>query len=397
MKKISVLIIHNAYQQFGGEDSVVEREASLLKMHGNLSRLHIINNHDITGIFKKITTAVNVIFSIPSYRAVRKLLREVKPDVVHVHNFFPLLSPSVFYACHAEQVPVVFTLHNYRTICPTALLMHDGRVTERSLKTGPWWALKYRTYKHSWIGTFLLCLMIATHKKLRTWTSKVDVHIVLTEFARSKFSKAGFPLAKMVVKPNFVDHQLAHSGFTRAGLLFVGRLSPEKGINTLLDATSLANLNPDDILVAGDGPLLPEVSESSVTSLGQLKPSEVQLEMRKSAALLLPSLWYEGFPMVLVEAYACGLPVIASRIGALAELVEDGVTGLLFEPGDPADLADKMQWALRNPSEMERMGKSARRRFEERYTPQQNYQHLMLIYEKAIRTNRQKRSTSESD
>tara|TARA_Y100000780_G_C13622999_1_gene393326 strand:- start:160 stop:870 length:711 start_codon:yes stop_codon:yes gene_type:complete len=232
--------------------------------------------------------------------------------------------------------------------------------------------------------------MISAHKKLRTWKSKVDIHIVLTEFARSKFSKAGFPIEKMVIKPNFVDQQPVYADSARAGLLFVGRLSPEKGVSTLLHASLLADLNPDDIVIAGDGPLLPEVSESSVTSLGQLKPSEVKLKMQKSVALLLPSLWYEGFPMVLVEAYACGLPVIASRIGALAELVEDGVTGLLFEPGDPNDLANKMQWALSNPVEMGRMGASARRRFEERYTPQQNYQHLIQVYERAIQNSKHK-------
>ena len=393
---MKVLIIHNSYQQYGGEDAVVKMEASLLESHGNLAGVHTVSNDQISGGINKILTALGTVFSLPGYRSIRRKLRTDRPDVVHVHNFFPLLSPSVFYACHSEGVPVVLTLHNYRIICPTALLMHQGQITEASITRGPWWSLKHKVYRSSWIGTLLLCLMISFHNRVGTWKIKVDAFIVLTNFAKNKFTEAGLPPEKMYVKPNFVDRPEFICNELKSGLLFVGRLSPEKGVDTLLQATRLAHIKPEEVFVAGDGPLYDTAAAWPITFLGKLTPDQVKLQMQRSVALLLPSVWYEGFPMVLVEAYATGLPVIASRGGALAELVEDGVTGLLFDPNDPNDLADKMRWALNHQNDMKSMGLSARRRFEERYTPQRNYEQLLQIYNQAIDTHSQKRSTSKN-
>lgn len=384
---MKILVIHNEYQQYGGEDLVVQLETSLLKKNGNICRVHTVSNNEITSLTSKVRVAFGLVFSISSYLTVKKSIRDFKPDVVHVHNFFPLISPSVFYACRAARVPVVLTLHNYRTICPTALLMHNGSTTERSLKEGPWWAVKHRVYKNSLVGTFLLALMIALHQRVGTWRFCVNRFIVLSQFARNIFIAAGFPENKLSIKPNFVDLPLTTES-ERAGLLFVGRLSPEKGITVLLDAGRIllnkGGLSHDVITLAGTGSLLGLVENSGFRSLGPLNSGLVHERMRHASALLLPSVWYEGFPMVLVEAYASSLPVIASRIGALAELVEDGVTGLLFDPGDSNDLANKMAWALNHPKEMHTMGVNARLRYEKLYSPMCNYEALTAIYLAAI-------------
>jgi len=384
---MKVLIIHNAYQQYGGEDAVVRLESELLIKNGDLVKLHIVSNDKIGGLWAKIITSIGVIFSWPAYQTTRKLIKAFSPDVVHVHNFFPLLSPAVFYACKKANVPVVLTLHNYRLFCPTALLMFKGKVTEKSLRAGPWWALRHRVYRESLVGTLLLCLMIDVHNRIGTWKSVVDRFIVLTDFARTKFSIAGLPSERLIVKPNFVDSPSLVDDI-RDGFLFVGRISEEKGIDILLSASALLPRGQEAksiFRIAGDGPLAASVQANScVCYLGKLNGEQVSIQMRKSQALLLPSVWYEGFPMVLVEAYANGLPVIASRIGALAELVEDGVTGLLFDPANPIELAEKILWAQQHPWELEQMGRAARQRYEERYTPDFNYLQLTAIYRETI-------------
>lgn len=391
---MKVLILHNSYQQAGGEDTVVRTEAALLRARDCLAALHVVSNDGIVGLRGRLSAALSVVFSLHGYREVRRLIRRHQADVVHVHNFFPLLSPAVFYACHAEGVPVVFTLHNYRIVCPTALLMHDGQITERSLTEGPWWALRHRVYRDSWLGTLLLCLMIWVHQHIGTWQRRVDRFIVLTEFGRGRFIAAGLPPKRLMVKPNFVDLPPPASS-PRSGLLFVGRLSQEKGVKTLLQATAglrdLQRSPSAEIRVAGDGPLAGEVACSDVTALGPLAAADVHRQMQAAVALLMPSTCYEGFPMVLVEAYANGLPVIASRIGALAELVEDGVTGLLFEPGNAEEMADKMRWAIEHPELMRRMGDAARQRYEALYRPEHNYEQLMAIYRDAIAEKGQQR------
>lgn len=391
---MKVLVLHNAYQKYGGEDTVVHMETRLLADHGNLVGLHIVSNDCISGYWGKLIASLGVVFSITGYRTVRKLIRETQPDVVHVHNFFPLLSPSVFYACQAEGVPVLLTLHNYRVVCPTALLMHDGKMTERSLREGPWWAFRHKVYRDSLAGTFLLCLMIWLHRRLGTWHKQVDRFIVLSEFGRKKFIEGNIPADRLILKPNFVDMPLLPV-VHRSGLLFVGRLSPEKGINVLLKATKSSGHNPSflhkAVRLVGDGPLASQVKQSGLHHLGILDSADVRNQMQLAIALLIPSICPEAFGMVLVEAYANGLPVIASRIGALAELVEDGVTGLLFEPGNADDLAAKMGWAIEHPDEMRRMGDAARARYEALYTPERNYEQLMLIYRDAIFSNASKR------
>jgi glycosyltransferase involved in cell wall biosynthesis len=224
--------------------------------------------------------------------------------------------------------------------------------------------------------------MLTFHRGIGTWKNKVTRYIALNEFCRQKFIAGGLNAEKIDVKPNFVEAQNSTNEI-REGFLFVGRLSAEKGVSTLIEASK--QLSQATIDVVGTGPEA-ELLENVIglMALGSL-PSEVVYEkMRQSQALILPSIWYENFPRTLVEAFACGLPVIASRIGALAELVEDGVTGLLFEPGNAVDLANKMRWAQQNPDKLQEMGCRARNVYEEKYTAEQNYHQLMAIYENAI-------------
>ncbi len=233
--------------------------------------------------------------------------------------------------------------------------------------------------------------MINRHRGQGTWRTKVDRFIALTQFAKAKFGEAGFPPDKIAVKPNFVEDtgpQEAES--ERNGALFVGRLSPEKGIGTLLTAWRDLDV---PLRIAGDGPLLTAVRRTAspnVVPLGKLPPEAVNQEMTRAAFLVMPSDWYEGFPVTLAEAFCRGLPVIASRLGAMAEIVEDRVTGLHFAPGDAHDLAAKARWAADHPKEMRRMGANARRAYEAKYTPEVNFQQLVVIYEAAV----QERATS---
>ncbi|HID8536467.1 TPA: glycosyltransferase family 4 protein [Stenotrophomonas maltophilia] len=380
---MKILIVHNSYQQAGGEDRVVDLESMLLESHeGNVVRKHVISNERISGPLEKIFAAISSLFSVKSYFMMKRLIERERPDVVHVHNTFPLLSPSVFYACRSSAVACVATLHNYRLVCPTALLMHDGVVTERSLAHGPWWAVPRRVYRESFFGTFVLSALISLHRRLGTWQRTVDSFIVLSEFSIPRFVQGGLPASKIVVKPNFTSVPKPTDAY-RAGLLFVGRISEEKGIDTLL--TAVCGLPSGSLRIVGSGPLEGAVkAQPLVEFLGPLNNESVHAEMVRATCLIVPSLWYEGFPMVVVEAFANGLPIIASRIGALGEIIEDGVTGLLFDPGDADALSMKMAWALNNPESMKQMGRAARLRYEEMYTPERNLEILMEIYMSAM-------------
>ncbi|MBK0391975.1 glycosyltransferase family 4 protein [Ramlibacter algicola] len=378
-----ILIVHNKYQQRGGEDVVVESEAALLREAGHELELFSTDNNVLMGAFAKLVSAVGVVFSIPVYIRIRRILRTFKPDVVHVHNFFPQISPSVFYACSANKVPVVFTLHNFRIICPTALLMHDGRIEEKSVIDGPWWAVAKRVYRGSFSASLLLALMIYVHRRIGTWKKKVSVFIALTEFSALKFQAWGLPADKLTCKPNFVlRRSKSQISQQRRGFLFAGRLSEEKGIDVMLKAAK--EFRGEEIRVAGDGPLVADVSSSGLTHLGRIGSEELAEEMLRARALVLPSLWFEGLPMVLVEAYSLGLPIIASNLGSLATLVEHGVTGLLFVAGDAEDLASKLRWATENPVAMERMGENARAKYEREFSPERNLILLERIYVRAI-------------
>jgi len=237
--------------------------------------------------------------------------------------------------------------------------------------------------------------MLTFHRLRQTWTRDVDHYVALTEFARNKFIEGGLPGERITVKPNFADIPAPEPAIQRGAMLYVGRLTPEKGIKTLLAAFGYSGNQKLGII--GDGPLSSDVRTSaerydSIRYLGRCPEAKTYQHMASAQAVVVPSEWYEPFGRVVVEAYANCTPVIASRSGGLSELVDDGRTGLLFEPGNADDLAAKVLWAAEHPVEMRRMGENARREYEAKYTPERNYEMLMDIYEQAIAHARQRRA-----
>lgn len=376
-----VLVLHNFYQQAGGEDVAFAAERDLLRRHGHEVLEYVEDNRDVGGM-DPLGLAARTVWSRASTRRLRELLRRTRPDVAHFHNTFVLISPSAYYACAEAGVPVVQTLHNYRLLCPGATFFRSGRVCEECLGWSvPLPGVVHGCYRGSRAQTAVVAAMVAAHRRLGTWDRRVDVYVALSEFARRKFVEGGLPQEKIQVKPNFAFPDCGTGQHEGRYALFVGRASGEKGIETLLEAWR--RLGPAARLkVVGSGPLetLAADSPGNVEWLGQQPKARVLSLMKDASLLVLPSTWYEAFPMVLVEAFATGLPVVASRLGALAELVEDGRTGLHFAPGDAADLAAKIEWALARPERLREMGRRARQEFEAKYTADRNYERLVDIY-----------------
>ncbi|MGA8613460.1 MAG: glycosyltransferase family 4 protein [Xanthobacteraceae bacterium] len=379
-----VLIVHNRYQQAGGEDTVAANEHALLDQHGWDTRLWSVSNDAISSPWSKMSVAVHAPYSRPARDELARVIADFAPGVVHVHNFFPLLTPSVYDACRAAGVAVVQTLHNYRTICAGALLTRDGHACEDCIGASPYRAAVHGCYRGSRIGSLVVARMVDMHRRRGTWSHKVDRFVALSAFAKGKFVAAGFPEDRVAVKPNFAEDRLAAGATARAGALYVGRLSAEKGIDALLQAWNGLEI---PLRVVGDGPLrgrLENATGPNIVALGWKAPAEVAMEMAQASFLILPSAWPENFPMVIVEAFSQGLPIIASRLEALEEIIDDGVTGLFFSQKDPDALAAKVRWAHQHPQAMRLMGANARRTYEEKYSPSINFQQLEKIYQAAI-------------
>lgn len=378
---MKILMVHNAYLHRGGEDSVVEAEIALLREHGHSVELYARSNNEVAGMAAP-GLASQTLWSRQTVRDIEQRVGHFRPDVIHVHNTFPLISPALYWAAARAGVPVVQTLHNFRLLCLNALFLRDGKVCEDCMGHLPWRGVARACYRESRPASTVLAGMLALHRGIGTYRHKVARYIALNEFCRRKFIEGGLPADRVVVKPNFVDFP-APDAAERSGLLFVGRLSAEKGVATLARAMEL--LPEARLRVAGDGPEAGSIEGiPGVTRLGNLPGSAIHGEMSRAAALVLPSIWYENFPRTLVEAYACGLPVIASRIGALAEIVHDGETGLLFEPGNAEDLSAKVRWALAHPERLREMGRNARARYDAEFTPEANYLQLVAIYREVV-------------
>jgi glycosyltransferase involved in cell wall biosynthesis len=367
-----ILLVHNSYQQTGGEDLVVPDEARLLESRGHDVGQYSVHNDQVSSL-SRLTLAQRTVWSQPAYRAVRAAIATHRPEVVHVHNTLPLLSPSVYYAASAEGVPVVQTLHNYRLMCPAAVCFRDGHVcTDCVGKPIAWGAVRHACYRGSRSASAAIVTMLAVHRMLGTWAHKTSVYIALTNLARRMFIESGLPAEKLVVKPNFVSPDPGLGTGSGGYALFVGRLSAEKGLRTLLHAwRSVGEQLP--LWIVGDGPLAQDVA-----------PQEVVPLLQEATCLVFPSECYETFGRVIVEAFAAGTPVVAAGHGAAAELVADGITGVHFRPGDPADLAAKVIQLDSHPALRERMRVAARTDFENRFTADVNYRLLVAIYERAI-------------
>ncbi|MGB7353789.1 MAG: glycosyltransferase family 4 protein [Acidobacteriaceae bacterium] len=384
--------MHNRYQLPGGEDVVVAQESAMLRCGGHNVDLFEANNDHIepgAGGIDAVRAALRCVYSKDSARTMLWRVSDFRPDVVHIHNFFPTLSPSIHHVLSSAGVPVVQTLHNYRLLCPASTLLRDGKPCEDcAFRLLPLPAVRHKCYRGSMSASAAVAAMLAFHRQLGTWRRTVSRFIALSEFAREKFTAGGIPREKIVVKPNFVASDPGIGSGRGGYALFVGRLAEEKGIQVLLDAWKLLPLGIQ-LRIVGDGPLRQKVEQTAHNStniewLPWQSREEVCRLMADAAVLIMPSIWYEGFGLVIIEAYATALPVIASQIGVLGEIVEDGVTGRLFQPGNAQDLARKVTEILSSPARLSQLRSNARREYEEKYTPNTNYDMLMDIYWKAI-------------
>jgi glycosyltransferase involved in cell wall biosynthesis len=386
--QMKILAVHNRYQRPGGEDQVFVDETTLLETRNHRVLRYEVHNDQVKQT-NRLALAKDTVWNTSAYRELGALIRRERPQVVHFHNTLPLVSPAGYYAARAEGVPVIQTLHNYRLLCPVALFFRDGRVCEDCMgKAVPWPGVVHRCYRGSRTASGVIATMLTVHRALRTWTEMVDVYVALTEFARNKFIEGGLPAGKIVVKPNFVAPDPGRGQGGGGYALFVGRLAPEKGTETMLAAWDrLGTKIP--LKIVGDGPLRDLVVEaaarqSNVEWLGHRPVEDVHALMGKADMLIFPSQWYETFGRVAAEAFAAGTPVIAANIGAVAELVEHGRTGLKFRPGDPEDLVTQLEWALSHSAELRGMREEVRAEFEAKYTAERNYRALMEIYEAAL-------------
>jgi glycosyltransferase involved in cell wall biosynthesis len=386
MKSMRVLLVHNKYQQSGGEDGVFNQEGDLLEAAGFEVRRLIVSNDEIASTFDKFRTVAYLAGSPRGVRRVGEALDRHRPDIVHVHNVFPLLTPAIFAACRARGLPVVHTLHNYRVVCANGMLLRDGHVCEDCLTHGPWQAVKHRCYRDSAVGSAAVARAIHLHQRRGVWMHDVDRFIALSQFARAFFTRAGLPERKIAVKPNSTpDPGRPDVRRARDGFLFVGRLSREKGVDTLLSAFAGLDI---PLTIVGDGPermRLQAAAGPNIHFAGALPKAAVSAHMARARALVAPSIWYEGFPLVIAEAYAHGLPVIASRIGALAEIVEPGRTGQLVAPADSAALAAAVRELHARPDAAAALGAGARAAYEASYSPAVTVQRLGEIYQAAQR------------
>ena len=385
---MKILVCHNYYKVRGGEDQCFEDEIAQLESNGHTVIPYIRNNDSIDSS-NQLSVALNTAWNRRSYREMRGLLREHKPDVLHITNTFPQISPSVYYAAEVEQTPVVQALHNFRLLCPDAFLCRDSKICEKCLKKKfAWPSIQHKCYRGSRAGSLVVSSMLAAHRLMGTWKNKVHLYYTLTEFSKSKLLNLGVDPDRIAVKPNCVHPDPGVGQGDQNFVLFAGRLSQEKGISSLIDAWQ--SHSPDIALkIVGDGPLADQVKEAAESNpliewLGRKPFTEVLELMGQAKTVVIPSVFYETFGRIIIEAYSSGTPVVASRIGAMQELVLDGETGRFFEPGNSADLMAKVKSVLSDENARQQMRTRARQEFESKYTFDHNFHMLLDIYDQAI-------------
>lgn len=379
--------MHNHYRIRAGEDFVFAEEGTLLREHGHQVVDFTTDSASIETeqLRDRVSLAVNTVWSQATRTRLGRTISEFCPDVAHVTNTFPLISPSVYYECARQRVPVVQSLHNYRFLCPAATMLLHDKPCELCIDKGLLSSVQHRCYRDSAAQTAVVASMLAIHRMLGTYATKVAAYVVLTEFARALFARGGLPEERLFVKPNFLNEDPGHKIEPGRDVLFVGRLSEEKGLMTLVDAWRRLN-RPETLHIIGDGPLRHELERSApprVHFWGARDHDTVIEKMKESAVLVFPSQWYEGFPMVLLEAFATGTPALVSNLGGQNEMSEEGRCAMTFAAGDPDDLREKLAYALEDPSALRAMTERARAAFETKYSAQRNYDSLLRIYDKA--------------
>jgi glycosyltransferase involved in cell wall biosynthesis len=384
---MNILMLHNRYLVPGGEDQSAAAEANLLQQQGCAVELLEEDNRRVDQL-GKARTAMRTIWSSESFHRIHDKLRTGKFDVLHVQNFFPLWSPSVYYAAVKCNVPVVQTLRNYRLMCVNAVFFRDSHVCEDCLgKRFAWPGILHACYRDSRAGSAVVAGMNGIHHLAGTWRTKIHVYVALTEFAREKYITGGLPAEKIVVKPNFV-YPSPPPGAGKGGYaLFVGRLSSEKGIATLLQAWQSA-APALSLKIVGDGPLSSIVQHASrqnqaIEYLGRRSSDDVMQLMAQAEFLVFPTECYEGMPRTVIESFAVGTPVVASNLGSTANMIVPGETGFQFTPGSVSELRERVEWCSQNLDRLRAMRSKARQAFENNYTGVANARMLLAIYKRA--------------
>lgn len=385
-----VLMVHNTYRGPGGEDVVARHEADLLRDNGHEVLEWWRSNAEFTGPTGLLRAPAHAVWALDTRRALGRMVADFRPEVMHVHNFWMAVSPSAHRFAKAAGIAVIQTLHNFRLLCCNGLLFRDGAPCELCLtKRFAYPGVVLRCYRRSAAQSLLVAGTMALHRAAGTWDDSVDAYIALTEFAKAKFVAGGLPADKIVVKPNFIHPDPGVRASPGDYAISVGRLSGEKGLMTMLRAwRGLADI---PLKILGDGPLRADMQSfiareglHGVESMG-FRPREEALQLLKGARFLVfPSECYESFPMTILEAFACGVPVVASRRGSTGEIVRDGETGLLFTAGDASDLQRAARQAWRNPDTLRDSTARARHAYESRYSAAANYPALMRVYETAL-------------
>ena len=390
---MKILQIHNQYQYKGGEDAVVETEKKMLEENGHTVIQYLRHNDEInqSPVLKKAGLFFTALWAKKSHDRIKELLKKERPDVAHFHNTLPLISPAAYYACRQAKVPVVQTLHNFRLLCPSALLFRNGRICELCTTHSLLRSVCYGCYRDSRFQTTAVAAMLSVHKYMGTWSRQVDAYIALTSFMRDKFITAGFLGEKIFVKPNMPQNRLSapipSNGNADGYALFFGRISKEKGLMTLIKAWENISL---PLKIVGTGPLEKDLRQyirsknmKQVELTGFRTGGDMTDLIKKAGLVIHPSECYEGFPITLVETFSAGKPMIVSRLGAMSEIIHNRKTGLQFKPGDVDDLTIKIKWALNHREEMEKMGMAGRIEYAKKYTAEKNYHQLMTIYRNA--------------
>jgi len=368
-------MLHNRYLVAGGEDQSHLIEIALLRQQGNEVDEYTEDNRRVAEL-GLIRTSINTVWSQESFLKIKELLRKKKYDLVVAQNLFPLLSPSVYYAAKSESVPVVQFLRNYRLFCLNGLALRNNKPCEACLGRLPLAGIYHACYRESRAASAVVVAMLVMHRSLLTWQRKVDVFVALTDFSKKIFIKAGLPSERIFVKPNFVHPDPGVGSGAGDYVLFVGRLSDEKGIHTLLEAWQMLG-GTVKLKIAGDGPMQKMVEDAALSNanieyLGRQSQSEIFDLMKNAMFLVFPSLWYEGMPRVIIETFAVGTPVLAGEIGAAREMVDTGKNGYLFQADDPADLARQVRYLASDVELREKMRLQARNEYEANYTIEKN-------------------------
>lgn len=387
MQPLKILIIHSFYQLRGGEDAAVEQEIELLKQNYSVEIMRFHNQFGWKGALQFLCSIWNVSTAIK----VRKKIKEFEPDVVHIHNWHFALGPLVFREINRLKIPVVHTIHNFRLLCPSGFLLHNGKLFTNSLRQSfAWDAVRNKVYRSSARQTFWLAFVVWFHKKIGTW-KKINLYVCLSSFTVDLFQESNFGVSKeqYTVKPNFTPEPATPQRTEREQhFLYIGRLSEEKGIESLLKAFSEL---PFSLKIAGDGPLkglvLKAVKEfATISYIGNLTTTEVATELQKTQALVFSSIWYEGMPMTILESLSTNTPVLASNIGAMTFMITNGYDGLHFEPGNVDDLkAVVSRFDALSISKKQQMGTNAFDNYKSRYSPALQLDYFETIYNKLLR------------